>query len=171
MLEVGCGTGAILSEFPESIPVHGLDVDAVALAQCQSHAPAAVLVQGDALQLPYYNQTFDMVYCHFLLLWVNDPLQAMLEMKRVSRIGGHIMAFAEPDYSTRLDEPPELIPLGQRQVEALQRQGADPALGARLAELFFLAGIDLLETGPIQSASAVRSRAIFDAPKTWPVSS
>ncbi|HSL29884.1 MAG TPA: class I SAM-dependent methyltransferase [Anaerolineales bacterium] len=162
VLEVGCGTGAILSELPKSVPVHGLDIDPAALAQCRLHAPASALVRGDALQLPYSNQSFDIVYCHFLLLWVSDPQQAVLEMKRVSRTGGYVMAFAEPDYDARLDEPSELIPLGRWQAESLRRQGADPGLGARLAALFFSAGIELLETGPIQRTSAVRAPVDFD---------
>jgi SAM-dependent methyltransferase len=152
VLEVGCGTGAILSALPDHFSIHGLDIDASALAQCRVHTPATSLVQGDALQLPYADNTFDIVYCHFLLLWVKDPLQALLEMKRVAKKGAHILAFAEPDYTARVDEPPELIPLGQWQTESLRRQGADPSLGARLAELFFRAGIKLLETGTIQSA-------------------
>jgi ubiquinone/menaquinone biosynthesis C-methylase UbiE len=152
VLEVGCGTGSILSELPKHIPLHGLDLDPAALTQCRIHAPAARLVQGNALQLPYWNEIFDIVYCHFLLLWVGDPLQALLEMKRVTKAGAHVIAFAEPDYSARLDEPQELLPLGQWQAASLQRQGADPGLGARLAELFFRAGIMLIETGTIQNA-------------------
>jgi SAM-dependent methyltransferase len=152
MLEVGCGTGAILSELPNQPELHGLDIDPAALVQCRIHVPAVSLVRGDALQLPYSDHPFDIVYCHFLLLWVKDPLQALLEMKRVTKTGGHILAFAEPDYTARLDEPRELVPLGQWQAESLRRQGADPGLGARLADLFFRAGIQLLETGTIQSA-------------------
>ena len=154
VLEVGCGTGAILSELPHQPELHGLDIDPVALAQCQIHVSTTSLVQGNALQLPYANYTFDIVYCHFLLLWVNDPLQALLEMKRVSKVGAHILAFAEPDYTARIDEPHELVPLGQWQAESLRRQGADPSLGARLADLFFQAGIQILETGTIQSAES-----------------
>ena len=152
VLEVGCGTGAILAELPQSVLLHGLDIDSAALAQCQIHVPSAFFVQGNALQLPYTGGTFDIVYCHFLLLWVKDPLQALLEMKRVAKTGAHLLAFAEPDYAARVDEPPELIPLGKWQAESLYRQGADPGLGARLAELFFQAGIPLVETGPIQNA-------------------
>lgn len=151
VLEVGCGTGAILSELPPHLGLHGLDIDPAALAQCRLHAPAASLLQGDARQLPYANETFDLVYCHFLLLWVKDPLQTLLEMKRVARTGAGILAFAEPDYEARRDEPPELVPLGQWQTEALRRQGADPGLGATLADLFFRAGIRIVETGPIRS--------------------
>lgn len=150
VLEVGCGTGAILSELPGHTLLNGLDIDATALAQCQIHAPAASLVQGDALQLPYSNELFDIVYCHFLLLWVDDPLQTLREMKRVARAGAAIIAFAEPDYTARLDEPRELARLGYWQSESLKRQGADTGLGARLADLFFRAGIQIIETGPIQ---------------------
>jgi SAM-dependent methyltransferase len=151
VLEVGCGTGAILSELPALLELHGLDIDSAALAQCQVHVPAAHLVRGNALQLPYPDNTFDIAYCHFLLLWVDDPLQALREMKRVTKAGADIFAFAEPDYTARLDEPPELIPLGQWQAESLRRQGADPSLGARLADLFFRAGIRIVETGTLQS--------------------
>jgi SAM-dependent methyltransferase len=152
VLEVGCGTGAILSELSDQTRLHGLDIDAGALAQCKVHVPAASLVQGDALGLPYSSKTFDIVYCHFLLLWVDDPLQALLEMKRVAKPGASVIAFAEPDYNARLDEPHELARLGQWQVASLKRQGADPGLGARLADLFFRAGIEIVETGTIQNA-------------------
>ena len=152
LLEVGCGTGAILSDLPNYISLHGLDIDSAALAQCRINAPTASLIQGDALQLPYSNEIFDIVYCHFLLLWVKEPLQALLEMKRVAKSGGHIMAFAEPDYTARIDEPRELIPLGRWQSESLKRHGAAPGVGARLADLFSMAGIEIVETGTIQNA-------------------
>jgi SAM-dependent methyltransferase len=139
-----------------------LDIDANALAQCKLHVSSAFLVQGNALQLPYANKSFDIVYCHFLLLWVSDPLQALQEMKRVARTGAHIFAFAEPDYTARVDQPSELVPLGQWQAESLRRQGADPGLGARLADLFFRAGIELVETGPIQGAESEPSAAEWE---------
>jgi len=161
VLEVGCGTGAILSEVPNHPSLYGLDIDADALVQCRVHVPSAMLAQGDALRLPYRNESFDIVYCHFLLLWVAHPLQALLEMKRVAKAGAYLFAFAEPDYAGRIDEPRELITLGQWQAESLRRQGADPALGAQLADLFFRAGIELLETGTIQSPESEPS------PEDW----
>ena len=150
VLEVGCGTGAILHELVTPASLHGLDINPSSLKECRVHAPKALLVEGNALSLPYPNESFDIVYCHFLLLWVRDPLQALLEMKRVTKPGGHLLAFAEPDYSQRIDRPDELIPLGRWQAESLKRQGADPGFGARLAESFFEAGIRINETGTIQ---------------------
>ena len=163
VLEVGCGTGAILSELPYHIPLHGLDLDPTVLAECSIHAPSACLICGNALSLPFPNESFGIVYCHFLLLWVSDPLQALLEMKRVTRSGGHIIAFAEPDYSHRIDKPNELVKLGEWQTESLIKQGADPGLGARLAELFFQAGIKINEAGTIQNVDQVAS------PREWEI--
>lgn len=150
VLEVGCGTGAILSELPNRPTKYGLDIDPAALTECHVNAPDALLVQGNALALPYADKSFDIVYSHFLLLWVSDPLNVLLEMKRMVRSGGYVIAFAEPDYISRMDEPNELIELGKWQTEALARQGADPSIGARLAELFFQAEIPIIETGTIQ---------------------
>ena len=165
VLEVGCGTGAILSELSSQISIHGLDINSIALAQCHSHVPSSSLICGNALQLPYPDNSFDVVYCHFLLLWVNDPFQALLEMKRVSR--KYVIAFAEPDYTSRIDQPEELIPLGKWQTESLSRQGADPGFGARLAESFFQAGIELIETGTIQSVE--KEASLEDWETEWAV--
>jgi len=167
VLEVGCGTGAILSELPSHIPLHGLDIDPAGLEQCRVHIPIASLTQGNALQLPYSENSFDIVYCHFLLLWVHDPIQSLLEMKRVTKAGGNIIAFAEPDYTSRIDQPEELVQLGQWQTESLKKQGADPGFGARLAESFFQAGIHIIETGTIQSVG--NEASIEDWEMEWAV--
>jgi SAM-dependent methyltransferase len=150
VLEVGCGTGALLRELLTPAALYGLDLDPAALAACRIHAPKAILTRGDGLILPYQDRSFDIVYCHYFLLWVNDPLQAVFEMKRVAREGGQILALAEPDYDARVDKPVELEILGTWQREALRQQGADPGFGSRLAETFFQARIRLIETGPIQ---------------------
>ena len=159
VLEVGCGTGAILGEISSRASLHGLDLDASALSQCRVHASTASLICGDARDLPYPDEIFDIVYCHFLLLWIKDPLQALREMKRVTRPGGHVLALAEPDYTARLDQPDELAVLGQWQTASLRQQGADPGCGARLAELFFQAGIEINETGTIRAPEKIRMAA------------
>jgi ubiquinone/menaquinone biosynthesis C-methylase UbiE len=154
VLEVGCGTGAILCELITPASLHGLDLEPGSLAECRIHAPAVLLTHGDGHFLPYPDQSFDIVYCHFLLLWVRDPLQVLREM---ARIGRNVLALAEPDYSQRVDEPATLKPLGEWQTESLRRQGANPAFGAALAETFYQAGIKLIETGPIQGEAVMRS--------------
>jgi SAM-dependent methyltransferase len=153
VLEVGCGTGAILPGLTTTAAVHGLDLEHARLVEAHRHVPSAVLACGNALVLPYRSGVFDITFCHFLLLWVRQPLQALKEMKRVTRPGGSVIAMAEPDYSSRVDKPAGLAPLGRLQTEALERQGADTGLGKHLAGLFLEVGIKIIETGPIQIGS------------------
>jgi len=166
LLEVGCGTGAILADLKErSLLVHGIDLDPLRLAQAQRVVPAVRLLRGDALALPYADGAFDVVFCHFLLLWVRDPLQALQEMRRVTRSGGYVMALAEPDYLHRVDRPLSLVAAGRLQTAYLRHQGADPGLGQRLSALFRQAGIEIIETGQLQAAGAASS----DGQPEWDV--
>ena len=142
----------------------GLDLDPAALDECRVHAPAVSLTRGDGHFLPYADKSFDIAYCHFLLLWVHDPLQVVREMARVAYT---VLALAEPDYSQRVDEPAGLKLLGRWQTESLRKQGANPSFGAMLAETFHEAGINLIETGPIQGQAVVRS--VEDWENEWAV--
>jgi ubiquinone/menaquinone biosynthesis C-methylase UbiE len=153
VLEVGCGSGAVLMELDVQAELHGLDINSKILVEAKNHVPGAIYTCGDALSLPYSPACFDAVYCHYLLLWVSDPVQALCKMRRVTRPGGSILACAEPDYSSRVDEPEQLAALGRLQTAALRKQGADPALGARLSELFAQAGILPVECGVLQEVS------------------
>lgn len=151
VLEVGCGTGAILSSLAIPATIYGLDLEYVRLVEAHKHVQAAILTCGNALAMPYPSMVFDIAFCHFLLLWVREPLLALLEMKRVTRPGGAVLALAEPDYDSRVDKPAALVPLGRWQAESLRRQGADPGLGSRLAELFHQAGLKIIETGTLRN--------------------
>ncbi len=149
-LEVGCGSGAILGELAAQLPLAvGLDLDRAVLALAQVNAAGAPLTAGDAHTLPFAAASFDLSLCHFLLLWVADPLGVLREMKRVTRPGGWVLALAEPDYGGRVDFPEALATLGLWQRESLQRQGADPLMGRKLAMLFHRAGLESVETGAL----------------------
>jgi SAM-dependent methyltransferase len=150
ILEVGCGTGAVSAPMARENPsakIIGLDIDVPRLRFANSHDRAAEYVGGDALRLPFRNGEFDFTFCHYLLLWIPKPEHALREMVRVTRPGGWVAALAEPDYGGRIDYPPPLETLGRRQMESLRRQGADPAIGRRLAGLLSTAGITVLESG------------------------
>jgi SAM-dependent methyltransferase len=152
VLEVGCGTGAILADGPApnraGEPVwFGVDINPDFLALAMRNSPASCLALAEALALPFPSASFDLTFCHFLLLWLPDPLQALVEMARLTRPGGAVLALAEPDYGGRIDFPPHLQPLGRWQAQALLRQGADPHLGRKLASLCAAAGLSAVESG------------------------
>ena len=148
-LEVGCGTGVLTEELHHQTHarVYGLDIAGNFLVHARSRDTKTRFIQGDALRLPYSKGCFDLTFYHFLLLWLGDPLQSLLEMKRVTRSGCVILALAEPDYGGRIDFPQELVELGLLQTRALERQGADPLMGRKLAALFLQAGLQNVETG------------------------
>lgn len=160
ILDLGCGTGALLSEFPFSVGLYGLDIDFPALSLAAGYAPTAALTCGDGSRLPFDDSTFDLVFCHFVLLWVDDPRLIVSEMRRVTRPGGAVLAMAEPDYGGRIDYPAGLVQLGQWQIESLRRQGADPHMGRQLAGVFSRAGLKQVESGVI--GGEWRSNSVAD---------
>lgn len=149
VLELGCGTGAVLNNFPLKSGVHGLDINRLVLKQAAQNAPDIQFTCGDGADLPFVAAAFDVVFCHFVLLWTEDPLRVVAEMRRVTRKGGIVLALAEPDYGGRIDYPAELAELGLWQRESLQNQGADPVMGRKLAGTFNQAGLKQVETGII----------------------
>jgi SAM-dependent methyltransferase len=142
VLDVGCGTGVITEEMAARCrgQVTGMDVDAAMIAFAQYKGGRAEYRVGDAHQLDFPDGHFDVVACHFLLMWVSDPALAVREMARVTRPGGAVLACAEPDYGGRIDYPEEL-PLARWQAEALRREGADPFIGRKLRALFTQVGL------------------------------
>lgn len=154
ILDVGCGTGALLEELGEDgrRQVTGIDIDRASLAFArQGEAPPpganARLACADGHAIPFQDASFDLAVCHFVLLWVDDPLLVLKEMRRVVRPGGAALALAEPDYGGRIDFPPASQELGRRQAEALQRQGADVTIGRKLRGMFRQAGFESVQVG------------------------
>ncbi|HPH96507.1 MAG TPA: class I SAM-dependent methyltransferase [Anaerolineaceae bacterium] len=146
ILEVGCGTGALLGELSAAAPqarVCGVDLLTDRLKLVRGAAPCA----GSALRLPFPSASMDITLCHFLLLWLDDPAAALKEMGRVTRPGGVVMALAEPDYGGRIDYPESLVKLGRLQADSLRAQGANPLMGRMLAASFARAGFQKVETG------------------------
>jgi ubiquinone/menaquinone biosynthesis C-methylase UbiE len=150
ILEVGCGTGAVTSalawEAPEA-KIAGVDIDLPRLQFARAHDSQSDYFAADGMRLPFASRSFDLVCCHYLLLWIPTPEAVLQEMARVARDGGWVIAFAEPDYTARIDYPPPLEEIGRAQTKALRRQGADPAIGRRLAGLLAGAGLSVKETG------------------------
>ena len=141
VLDVGCGTGTITEEIAARIQgqVVGLDISHEFL-RLREGGNRASYIQADALRLPFSNAAFDIVLCHFVLMWLRDPRQGIAEMARVTRRGGRILLCAEPDYGGRLDYPD--LPHAAWHIEALKREGADPFMGRKLRALCAEQGLD-----------------------------
>lgn len=159
VLEIGCGTGAVLASINNnSASAFGLDIDLASLLLAGKSTKNTALINGDALHLPFADHAFDISFFHYVLLWLKDPAIAVAEARRVTRNGGAVIAFAEPDYSQRKPVSPELKKINELQMQSLSVQGADPTIGSRLGKLFSEVGILPIEFGQIDPQSEPPSK-------------
>lgn len=86
LLDVGCGTGYFSRHFARlGLSVTGIDPDPAALAFARTQGDGIHYLQGSALELPFPDQAFDCTMAVTSLCFVEDPLQALREMWRVTR--------------------------------------------------------------------------------------
>ena len=96
ILEVGVGTGISLPLYPRLASVTGIDLSEGMLdrarARVDQHNLHNVrLMQMDATELTFPDDSFDVVYAPYFINCVPDPLAATAEMKRVCRPGGRLV--------------------------------------------------------------------------------
>ncbi|HTG33562.1 MAG TPA: methyltransferase domain-containing protein [Thermoanaerobaculia bacterium] len=95
VLDVGCGTGALLSRLSRSHPaarLTGVDPVPEMLAVARRGLPPAVrLAAGWAERLPFASGRFDAVVSCNVFHYIRQPLTALREMNRVLRPGGQLV--------------------------------------------------------------------------------
>jgi SAM-dependent methyltransferase len=95
ILEEGCGVGLyVRALLPYADAVHGFDVEAEYLVEAARDVPAAHLQLGVGEQLPYPDNSFDLILNHEVIEHVQDDRATAAEMVRVLRPGGRIVLFA-----------------------------------------------------------------------------
>lgn len=94
VIDVACGTGVLACTVHERVgpngSVVGLDVNENMLSVAKSKAPEVEWRQASAEKLPFDAGAFDAVVSQFGLMFFEDPLTALCEMRRVLRPGGNL---------------------------------------------------------------------------------
>ncbi len=143
VLEIGCGTGAFLRNLQKisssNFSFWGLDIDFHALIFADKQKKDQWIC-GDGNSLPLNSDSFDLILCHYYLLWIPDPVKVLNEMKRCCKLQGTIAVAAEPDYGGRIDFPESMQVNGVKQTEALSNAGIDPLAGRKLLHWMIQAG-------------------------------
>jgi phosphatidylethanolamine/phosphatidyl-N-methylethanolamine N-methyltransferase len=96
VLEVGVGTGINAALYPRDCSVTGIDLSGSMLEKARDRiARKSVrnvrLMQMDAANLKFADETFDIVYAPYVISVVPDPVAVTREMRRVCRRGGRIV--------------------------------------------------------------------------------
>lgn len=87
ILDIGCGTGALLKEIGVYGECHGLDFSQKAVDFCKKRGISNVGV-GDVVKISYPNNTFDIVLALDIIEHVEDDQKAISEIHRVLKPGG-----------------------------------------------------------------------------------
>jgi phosphatidylethanolamine/phosphatidyl-N-methylethanolamine N-methyltransferase len=96
VLEVGVGTGINLSMYPSACAITGIDLSAPMLDKARDRILNKRLrncrvMEMDAAQMSFPDDSFDIVYAPYLISVVPDPVKVAQEMRRVCRKGGRIV--------------------------------------------------------------------------------
>ncbi len=90
ILDVGCGTGAVMEMLALLGEVHGVDVEREALAFCAERR-LGNLAQATATALPYADGSFDVVVVADMLEHLREDATAVRQCARVLRPGGILL--------------------------------------------------------------------------------
>ena len=125
ILDVATGTGMVVAELRRraDCSVVGLDQSAEMLAAARTRfagdGERVELIDGQAEELPFADESFDALTFTYLLRYVDDPPATMKELARVVRPGGRIA-------SLEFGVPPRRVP---REAWRLYTAIGLPALG------------------------------------------
>lgn len=149
VLEVGCGSGVFLPLLADAVKpegrVTGIDHSPSFVAEARERIhdlgllDSVTVETADAYTLPFSDDAFDAAHCERVLMHLDDPAEALREMRRVVSPGGWIVA-AEPDWQgIRIDHPDRtaLDLLVSNWLPGFQ----NPAMGLELKRCFADAGL------------------------------
>jgi ubiquinone/menaquinone biosynthesis C-methylase UbiE len=155
VLDVGCGPGSITIDVAKLVSggsVTGIDREQTAIERAndlagQNKATNVRFLVGSVHALPFAEGFFDVTYANALLEWMEDPVQAVSEMMRVTKPGGAVVA-RNNDYGTAVMFPN--VPHIEKWLHALgyfRDQEGKPEHGSRwlgreLFSLFTRAGLE-----------------------------
>ena len=153
LLDCGCGPGTMTHDFAAIVApadVVGVDIEPNQLRSTRARATGQVasnlcFAAADLYILPFAEKTFDVVFLHGVLEHLQNPVEALIEVRRVLRDGG-IAAARHADFGGFLLEPAEtpldqFAPLFER---LMIHNGGDPKAGRHQVRWMQEAGFEVL---------------------------
>ncbi|MDY7225278.1 methyltransferase domain-containing protein [Hyalangium rubrum] len=149
-LDAGCGPGIISAVMGERVgpqgSVLGVDLHPQRLAEARAHCaalPQCSFKQGDVRKMDLPSDTFDYVWCQFVLEYLPDPQGALAELIRVTRPGGRVVV-SDVDGMGQLNWPfpAELEADGRKFAAVVAAAGFDLHVGRKMFHFYRKAGLE-----------------------------
>jgi ubiquinone/menaquinone biosynthesis C-methylase UbiE len=158
VLEVAIGTGRNLPHYPQDVRITGIELSSAMLDIARRRAATlgieAKLLEGDAEQLPFAEDSFDTVVCALSLCTIPSPATAIGEMARVLRPGGKLLLLDHIGSSW----PP--IYAAQWLLERITIRAAGEHFTRRQLRLVKAAGLRIVEAERLKAGSVERIHAV-----------
>ena len=153
-LDVGCGNGAfteLLIERCAPASAHGVDPaeGQIAFARSRPTTHMAQFGIGDAMALPFPDNSFDVAVMPLVLFFVPDPPRGVAEMTRVVCPGGAVTAYSWDMIGGGF--PYQALQAEMREMNAVVKVAPNPDASRMkvLRELWLGAGLEAVETHEI----------------------
>ena len=163
-IDVGCGNGAfteLIVERCAPASVQGVDPSEgqLTFARTRPGVRIAQFRQGDAMALPFADNSFDAAVMALVIFFVPDPAKGVAEMARVVRPGGTVSAYAWDMLGGGFPLQPILRGLRDLGVAPARPPSVEASRIDALAKLWTDAGLEAVATREI---TVERTFADFD---------
>jgi ubiquinone/menaquinone biosynthesis C-methylase UbiE len=157
VLEAGCGVGAqtkIIAPKNPSTKFVSVDLSEASIREARKMAQSCEIknvefLQANIYDLPFDNESFDSVILCFVLEHLDNPINALKELKRVLKKGGTLIAIEGDHGSTYFHPHSKFAHIAINcQVQLQKMNDGNSNIGRELYPLFAEAGLNDISVSP-----------------------
>lgn len=151
VLDCGCGIGTLTLDIAKLVypgEVIGIDIDEKQLTSAREKVKSEKVAniqfnQVNVQNLPYKNETFDVIIAHTLLIHLPNPLGIIKEFYNLLKPGG-IVAISDDDWGSAVQSPSsEFTGKGlELMAKYIEHNGGNPYYSRHLRSLLLEAGFE-----------------------------